>query len=245
VALVNAKTKEKPTKADVLAQANLDGGGNTDQNRRARSPLPVLPKDSKQNEITVATKKVEELEREARELMSRLKSQQPAPVIAPPQPEAQPQPEQPDLPTAKEMMQRTLEAMRLEAQIAKDMEAYQKRPKRRFVGARAEEYRFARYVEDWRLKVERIGNLNYPQAARDRKLYGSLLLTVSIRADGSLEAVEVNRSSGQRILDAAAVKIVEMSAPYAPFPPDIRRDTDILHITRTWTFAKGDELTSQ
>jgi protein TonB len=245
VALVNAKTKEKPTKADVLAQANLDGGGNTDQNRRARSPLPVLPKDSKQNEITVATKKVEELEREARELMSRLKSQQPAPVIAPPQPEAQPQPEQPDLPTAKEMMQRTLEAMRLEAQIAKDMEAYQKRPKRRFVGARAEEYRFARYVEDWRLKVERIGNLNYPQAARDRKLYGSLLLTVSIRADGTLEAVEVNRSSGQRILDAAAVKIVEMSAPYAPFPPDIRRDTDILHITRTWTFAKGDELTSQ
>ena len=143
------------------------------------------------------------------------------------------------------MMQRTREAMRLEAQIAKDMEAYQKRPKRRFVGARAEEYRFARYVEDWRLKVERIGNLNYPQAARDRKLYGSLLLTVSIRADGTLEAVEVNRSSGQRILDAAAVKIVEMSAPYAPFPPDIRRDTDILHITRTWTFAKGDELTSQ
>ena len=94
-------------------------------------------------------------------------------------------------------MQRTLEAMRLEAQIAKDMDAYQKRPKRRFVGARAEEYRFARYVEDWRLKIERIGNLNYPEAARQQKLYGSLLLTVSIRADGSVENVEVNRTSGQ------------------------------------------------
>ena len=243
VALVNAKTKEKPTKADVLAQANLDGGGNTDQKRRARSPLPVLPKDSPQNEITVATQKVEELERLARELMTRLKSQQSA-AVAPPQPEVQP-PQPPDLPTAKEMMQKTLEAMRLEAQIAKDMEAYQQRPKRRFVGARAEEYRFARYVEDWRLKVERVGNLNYPEAARQKKLYGSLLLTVSIRADGTLEAVEVNRSSGQRILDAAAVKIVEMSGPYAPFPPDIKRDTDILHITRTWTFAKGDELVSQ
>ena len=194
VALVNAKTKEKPTKADVLAQANLDGGGNTDQNRRARSPLPVLPKDSTQNEITVATKKVEDLEREARELMTRLKAQQAA-VVAPPQPDAQP-PQPPELPTAKEMMQKTLEAMRLEAQIAKDMEAYQKRPKRRFVGARAEEYRFARYVEDWRLKVERIGNLNYPEAARQQKLYGSLLLTVSIRADGTIEAVEVNKSSG-------------------------------------------------
>ena len=137
-------------------------------------------------------------------------------------------------------MQRTLEAMRLEAQIAKDMDAYQKRPKRRFIGARAEEYRFARYVEDWRLKIERIGNLNYPEAARQQKLYGSLLLTVSIRADGSVENVEINRTSGSRILDAAAVRIVEMSGPFAAFPPDIKRDTDILHITRTWTFTKAD-----
>jgi protein TonB len=135
--------------------------------------------------------------------------------------------------------------MRLEAQIAKDMDAYQKRPKRRFIGARAEEYRFARYVEDWRLKVERIGNLNYPEAARAQKLYGSLLLTTGIRADGSVESVVVERSSGQRILDLAASHIVQMGGPYAPFPPDIRRDTDILYITRTWTFAPGDSLTSQ
>ena len=142
-------------------------------------------------------------------------------------------------------MQRTLDAMRLEAQIAKDMDAYQKRPKRKFIGSRAEEYRFARYVEDWRLKVERVGNLNYPEAARQRKLYGSLTLTVSIRADGSVENVSVNRTSGHRILDAAAVHIVEMAAPYATFPPDVRRDTDILHITRTWTFTKADELVSR
>jgi len=122
---------------------------------------------------------------------------------------------------------------------------YQKRPKRRFVGARAQEYRFARYVEDWRLKIERVGNLNYPEAARELKLYGSLLITVSIRSDGSVESVEINRSSGQKVLDAAALRIVEMSAPFAPLPPDIRRDTDILHITRTWTFTKGDELRSE
>jgi len=241
VALVNAKTKEKPTKADVLAQANLDGGGNTDKDRRAKSPLPVLPKDSAQNEITVATQKVDELQRQASELLTAIKAMPSVPV-APKATEAE---EKPDLPSSSEMMQRTLEAMRLEAQIAKDMDAYQKRPKRRFVGARAEEYRFARYVEDWRLKVERVGNMNYPEAARARKLYGSLLLTVSIRADGSVETVEVSRSSGHRILDAAAVRIVEMSAPYAAFPPDVRRDTDILHITRTWTFTKGDELVSQ
>jgi protein TonB len=241
VALVNARTKAKPTKADILAQANLDGGGNTDADRRAKSPLPVLPKDSPNNEISVATQKVQELERAAKELLTQLKSAPTAP--AQPKPTEATEPSQ--LPSSSELMQRTLEAMKLEAQIAKDMEAYQKRPKRRFVGARAEEYRFARYVEDWRLKIERVGNLNYPEAARQLRLYGNLLITVSIKSDGSLEAVEINRSSGQRVLDAAAVKIVEMSAPFSPFPPDIKRDTDILHITRTWTFTKGDSLVSQ
>jgi periplasmic protein TonB len=241
IALVNAKTTAKPTKADILAQSNLDGGGNTDADRRAKTPLPVLPMDNPDQQVAVATQKVETLEQQTRELMTQLRS---IPVTA-----VQNKPvdaaEKTELPTANELMQRTLEAMKLEAQIAKDMEAYQKRPKRRFVGARAEEYRFARYVEDWRLKIERVGNLNYPSAARDQHLYGSLLLTVSIKSDGSVENIEVNRSSGSRILDAAAVKIVEMSGPFAPFPPDIKRDTDILHVTRTWTFTKADALVSQ
>ena len=240
VALVNAKSATKPAKADILAQAHLDGGGNTNADRRAKTPLPVLPKDSQSADLTVATQRVETLEQQTRELMTRLRSAPTAPAVAKPTETTDPK----DLPTSSELMQRTLEAMRLEAQIAKDMDAYQKRPKRRFVGARAEEYRFARYVEDWRLKIERIGNLNYPQAARELKLYGNLLLTVSIRADGSVESVQVNRSSGQRVLDAAAVHIVEMSAPFAPFPPDVKRDTDILHITRTWSFTKGDQLRS-
>ncbi|HEV8500930.1 MAG TPA: TonB family protein [Casimicrobiaceae bacterium] len=241
VALVNAKTKAAPTKADILAQANLDGGGNTDQNRRAKSPLPVLPKDTPRNEITVATERVEALEQQTKELLTQLRS---SPVAAP-RPAPTDQQEPTESPTANEMMQKTLEAMRLEAQIAKDMDAYQKRPKRQFVGSRAQEYRFARYVEDWRLKIERVGNLNYPAAARDQKLYGSLILTVGIRADGTVESIEVNRPSGHRILDAAAQKIVTMSGPFAAFPPDIRRDTDILYITRTWTFTKSDALVSQ
>ncbi len=241
VALVNAKTVARPTKADVLAQANLDGGGNTDENRRAKTPLPVLPKPAADQQIAVATQRVEELEEKTRELLTALKS------IPVPQPQQAPTEvhEKTDLPTASELMQRTLESMRLEAQIAKDMDAYQKRPKRRFVGARAEEYRFARYVEDWRLKIERVGNMNYPEAARQQKLYGSLLLSVSIRSDGTLENVEIVRTSGSRILDAAAVKIVQMSGPFAPFPPDVKRDTDVLAITRTWTFTKADSLESK
>jgi len=181
------------------------------------------------------------LEQEARELMTRIQSA----TAAPPTQKPVDTPEPVALPSANELMQRTLESMRIEARIAKDIENYQQRPKRRFVGARAEEYKLARYVEDWRAKIERIGNLNYPEAARSLQLYGSLLLTVSIRSDGSVESVEINRSSGQSVLDAAAVKIVEMSAPFAAFPPDIKRDTDVLHITRTWMFQKGDKLTSE
>jgi periplasmic protein TonB len=242
IALVNAKSVSKPTKAELLAQAHLDGGGNTDANRRAKSPLPVLPKESASTRLATATQKVDTLEQRASEMMAQLKTAAP---VAVPQPQPNEAAERTDLPTATELMQRTLESMRLEAQIAKDMDAYQKRPKRRLIGARAEEYRFARYVEDWRLKVERIGNFNYPEAARAQKLYGSLLLTTGIRADGSIESIVVERSSGKRVLDMAAAHIVQMGGPYSPFPPDIRRDTDILYITRTWTFAPGDSLTSQ
>jgi protein TonB len=242
VALVNAKSASKPTKAEILAQANLDGGGNTDADRRAKSPLPVLPHDSATTDLAVATQRVEELEKQAKELLTQIRAR---PAIAPPVAKPTDAQQTPEFPSSDELMQRTLESVRLEAQIAKEMEAYEKRPKRRFVGARAAEYRFARYVEDWRLKVEKIGNLNYPEAARANKLYGSLLLTVGIRSDGTLESVALDRSSGKKILDLAAEKIVEMAAPYAPFPPDIRRDTDILYITRTWTFAPGDSLVSQ
>ena len=116
---------------------------------------------------------------------------------------------------------------------------------RRFVGARTQEFRFARYIEDWRMKIERIGELNYPQAARDQKIYGTLVVTVSIKSDGSLETVDINRPSGQRILDAAALRIVQLAAPFAPFPPDIARDTDILSITRTWIFTRSDQLVTE
>ena len=109
---------------------------------------------------------------------------------------------------------------------------------------RAEEYRFARYIEDWRAKVERLGTLNYPEAARG-KLYGSLVLTVALTADGAVKGIEINRSSGHKILDEAARRIVQMGSPYAVFPAEIRRDTDILEITRTWFFTQGDTVQAQ
>ena len=243
VTLVNAKTQARPKTADALAQANLDGGGNTDARRRARSPLPV-PAENKAAgaEIALARKRVEQLEREAKQLVTQARSQ----TAVAPRVEAQPARETPQTaPSAADIMSRGAEIARLEAQIAREWENYQQRPRRRFIGARTREFRFARYIEDWRARIERIGEQNYPQAARDQKIYGSMVVTVSIRSDGSLDRVEINRPSGQRILDAAALRIVQQAAPFAAFPPDIARDTDILSITRTWIFTRSDQLVTE
>ena len=120
--------------------------------------------------------------------------------------------------------------------------AYAKRVRRKPVSARTREYRYASYLTAWARKVERIGNINYPQAAKDGRIYGSLILHVSIRSDGSVEQIRVVRSSGYEVLDDAAIQIVELAAPYSPFPPDIAAETDVLDITRTWQFMRGNVL---
>ena len=238
VVLVNSKSKSKPTKADALAQANLDGGGNTADDRRAKTPLPTI-RDDQQFTPERRSKRVAELEEESKRMLTRLKSDHTVVI-----PELKKQ-KVDAASSGDDLVQRSLEIARLEAQINKNWDAYQQLPRRKFVGARTQEYRFAQYIEDWRVKVERIGNLNYPDQARRQHLYGRLQLSVSIRADGSVESIEVSKSSGQRILDAAAMRIVKLAAPYAPLPANIITDTDILTITRTWTFTQSDRLESE
>ncbi len=239
VVLVNSKSKSPPAKADALAQNNLDGGGNTPKDRRTKSPLPTLA-DDQQFTPEQAARRVQQLEQEAVRLLALIKSTH---SVA--QEKTEKQKPASERVSGEDLVQRSLAIARLEAQISKDFDAYQKIPRRKFIGARTQEYRFAQYIEAWRIKVERIGNMNYPEAARQQKIYGNLQLTVSIRADGSVESVEVSRPSGHSILDAAAMRIVKLAAPYPDFPPDISRDTDILSITRTWTFTQADQLQSE
>ena len=239
VVLVNSRSSTRPLQADAVAQHNLDGGGNTDLDRRASSPLPVTRNDKETTELTLESRRVQQLEVEAKKLLTQIQSQAKV-ETAVTQPE--PQAETRVAPNAADIMSKSLEIARLEAQISKDWDAYQKRPRRRFLGARTPEFRFARYIEDWRQKIERVGTLNYPEAAKNQKIYGSLQLTVSIKPDGTVDAIEINRSSGQKVLDDAARRIVQLAAPYAAFPVDIAKDTDILSITRTWTFTRADQL---
>ncbi|MHB1676447.1 MAG: energy transducer TonB, partial [Sulfuriferula sp.] len=186
---------------------------------------------------------VKALEAENRKIMAQLKSNY---ALTETQPQIKSAANTvPEAANANSLVARSLEMAKLEAQISQDYEAYQKRPHKVFIGARTREYVFARYIEDWRIKVERIGNQNYPDAAKEQRLYGTLQLTVSIKADGSLDDVEVTRSSGSPILDAAAVNIVREAAPYSAFPEDMRKKADVVSITRTWTFAPGDQLSTK
>ncbi len=235
VVLVNSKSKSKPVQADALAQHNLDGGGNTAEDRRAKSPLPAISDDSRFSPEQEA-KHVAELEAKTKRMLTVMKSNYTAV-----QEELKKQKSNTSG-NGEALVQKSLEMARLEAQIDKNWDAYQKMPHHTSIGARTREYRFAQYIEDWRIKVERIGNLNYPEQARRQHIYGNLVLIVSINKDGSVENIEVRRSSGHPILDAAATRIVRLAAPYSPLPPSITKDTDILDITRTWTFTSSDRM---
>jgi protein TonB len=239
VVLVNAKTRERPVKSDVLAQANLNRGGTVEERRRARTPLPVTEPRDPGRDLADAQRRQRSLEVRQEELLAQAREAQTR--VPPPSPRQQGVEQPAAQPSGRDLADLSLAAMRLQAQIDKQIQEYQERPRRKFIGASATEYRFAQYEEDWRAKIERLGTLNYPAEARG-KLYGNLQLSVTLRPDGSVESVYLDRSSGLKVLDAAALKIVRMATPFAAFPPDIQRDTDLLTITRTWFFGKGDKI---
>lgn len=240
VVLVNSRHAERPDKADILAQTNLDAGGNTEAKVRPSTPLPPQDTSRVGDSLIEAQRRSEVQQAPQVQAMTAPRSKTTLAV----DPQQTNPTEAPRPTTGYDLMDSAAAVARVEAQIDKDLVEYAARPRRKFIGARAQEYRFAQYEESWRQKIERVGTLNYPPAARG-KLYGSLLLTVTIKADGSVANVEIQRSSGHRVLDDAAQRIVQLAAPYAVFPPDIRKDYDEISITRTWTFTNSDKLHTQ
>src|SRR5690606_4490995 len=159
-----------------------------------------------------------------------------------PQAEATPPVDTPrPLPPGERNIDRELAMARLAAEIHRDQERYAKRPNRKFVSASTREYEYASWLRAWVDRVERIGNLNYPDEARRRRLSGQVVISVAIRRDGSVERAEVVDSSGQPLLDQAALRIVRLAEPY-PALPVTGEDVDILHVTRTWQFLAGGEM---
>jgi protein TonB len=235
IILVNAKSETRPGKPEALAQANLDGGGTAERGRRT-SPLPNSFEMRDGDALEDARRSVQQLEEEQKRLLAALKDSL--------QLRPSPRKEAADAQQTGSMDEEKKQLLaRSQAEIAKQISDYQKRPRKHHYMPSTSEYRYARYFEDWRARVEKIGNENYPSEARGR-YYGALRMTVAIRKDGSVVDTILEKSSGSPVLDRAARRIVMQAAPYPPFPPDIAKDTDILEITRTWIFT-NDHLATR
>lgn len=226
VILVNARSQARPGRPDAYAQANLDGGGANEAGRRS-SPLPNTMQRRDGETLEPARARVEPLPQQPPKLALHDRGELPAATSEP----------LPTLVPDVGSADATFDVLaRLQAEIARNVSDYQKRPRRHHFMPSTSEYRYARYVEQWRAWVERIGNEHYPEQARGR-IYGALRMTVVIGADGRLVHAVIDESSGSPVLDRAARHIVKLSAPFPPFPPEIARDTDMLEITRTWMFT--------
>ena len=238
VILTQTKSALTPAQADFLAQAANQGGGEHDKSTRptapqagplpqpidglaprplrAQTPAPSPPPDARVISST-----------NARETM--------------PSPQPRQEIEVTPLPPGQEKIDRDIEMARLAAEIQLRSQQYAKRPKRKFVSASTQEYAWAAYLRTWVDRVERVGNLNYPEEARRRRIGGVVVINVGIRRDGSVERADIVQSSNIPILDAAALRIARIAEPYPPLPqtPD---DPDILNVVRTWQFLPGGEM---
>lgn len=224
--------------ADFLAQASNQGGGEHERSTR--------PRDDQAGRAVQADSGVAPIE-----LRAQSPTAQPPPqarVVASqrgeealPNADARPQADDSALPRGEQKIERDLAMARLAAEIHLRSERYAKRPKRKFVSASTQEWAYAGYLRDWVDRVQRVGNLNYPDEARRRQLAGELVISVAIRRDGSVERADIIRSSGIRLLDDAALRIARLAEPYPPLPAT-EEEIDILHVTRTWQFLPGGEL---
>ena len=238
VILSQTSTPLTPKEADFLAAANQEGGGESDQAKRPRDsqagwiPQPdtgLAPQPLRAQTTAPAPPP------ESRVVTTR-ESDTRAPVA-----EARPQPDQPELPQGEQKVQRDAEMARLAAEYHLRSELYAKRPKRKFVSASTKEYVYANYLRAWVDRAERVGNLNYPDEARRKRLAGTLVISVAVRRDGSVEQTRIIQSSGIPLLDSTAQRIVQLASPFPPLP-ETAENVDILHVTRTWRFLAGGEV---
>lgn len=236
VSLAQYQDDEEPEEADFLAQANQKGSGTEEEKREitvkeqaefrdvkpnevARlEPESVMPKKEVAGRQVVVTKNDEVEERSDRK------------------PEKEQKVEQ----TKEEkrtLLQRSLEIASLEAKLSDQKQAYAKRPRvTRLTAVSARKSSSAFYMYEWIRNLERIGNINYPEEARRKKLKGKVRFLASINHDGSVKEIEILQSSGYRVLDEAAVRIIKLAAPFPPFTEKMRKETDILEIIRTFDF---------
>ena len=244
VVLTNSKDNHQ-VDADVVGQSNSNKGGNIEKDAHKKSPLPIITENK--NIFQLNNRGDQPAIGKASSPSQEKTVKKEAPNLN--EPKAIQQPKETNVInksiSKEDILASANEISASDAALSNQVSNFEKQPRRKYIGARTKEYKYALYAEAWRQKVETLGNMNYPEEAREKKFSGQLRMTVSLKPDGRIDNIEINQSSGFKILDEAAKKIVELGAPYAPFPEDIRKEVDILSITRTWTFSKDETLSSQ
>lgn len=235
VVLLNAKSDKRPVQAEVRAQVDQEGGGDREHGR-ARSPLPAELRMSDGVDLRQQRRRIQELEEQQRKLLALARGPQ-AYVDQERRSEAAPRAPGADQQDVDKVI------ARLQAQIDRQISDYNKRPRRLTYGVNAVGVSYARYVEEWAARIERIGTERYPPEARGR-IYDSMIITVEIDRHGNVVDVVVNKKSRHEVLNRAVRSIVYAGAPYDRFPPEMAREGDILQIVRTWTFT-NDALATE
>ncbi len=229
--------EEDPDEADFLAATSQEGSGEAEE-KLEQTTTEVTETDAREVEQVqpVAPTVTEREPRPEREVV-----QAEAESDSAASPEETEEPPEEDMPVAEKesLMERSLEIASLEARLDAQQQAYARRPRvTRVTAASTLRSSNAWYVQNWVDKVTRVGNSNYPEEARSRGIYGDLRLLVSLHKDGTIKEVNILESSGSSVLDDAAIRIIRLAAPFAPFPEEMREKTDELEIIRTWSFQR-------
>jgi protein TonB len=246
VILVNAKHDKKPVKAEALAQANLDGGGNADAGR-AKSPLPNLKKTEDGDNIKAARRRVAELEQQQKVLAQNARQTRTTAPKTTPQESPTPAPPTPAAPDDNE---NSRALARAEAEIHRQMEDYNKRPRKTQITPSTREVGYAMYYSQLQKRIENIGTLNFPQQ-NGKKLYGELVIYIPVFQDGTIYEKEggprVERPSGNPALDEAALRIVRRAAPFGRFPENMRSTgkDDVWEIITRFKFTRDDAVQTE
>ena len=240
VVLATDSTEERPEEADFIAQSDQLGGGESDEIEKLTTTEVTPFPDQTLNEVTKPPEM--EMQQQKVEEQQVLNTDQSDKATINPDTQPLDRQQAENTPEVQSIYQRSMEIASLEAQLDTLINNRAKKPRRRTVSAATHRATDALYIDAWRRKIERIGNLNYPDKAKRQSIYGSLSLKVAINADGTVNQILVLRSSGHKILDDAAVRIVRLAAPFAPLTDDILVDTDILEIIRVWQFQPNNQM---
>lgn len=251
VVLVQTSSAHAREDANYLAQANQEGGGWSEKEGRPSTPTIAPFPDHNANEVT--TPPPSETAAAAVQVDTKqLTTTAPSTHSVDAQQNLTPIEDSPDQGDMEQTTPDTIDPIdtdqiaelrsavaSIQAEIDQKYESLAKKsPKEKWITSlNARESKYAIYMDSWRRKVEKTGTSNYPEEAKSRKIAGNLILDVAINANGTIRRVEILKSSGKIILDNAALRIIHQAAPFPPFSSELRKEADILHITRTWEFV--------